>query len=134
MITKAKKISERLKQENGVLNAIEAIYYELEYARSLILAKQHENTKHDLKSGTQTPVVNETNEYFDSDTYDADHDSDKESDHDQTYEQDNHSDYDVANDDNMTEIVEPSLEDGNDTVRIAPDSGNDNTTVTDANK
>lgn len=134
MITKAKKISERLKQENGVLNAIEAIYYELEYARSLILVKQHENAKHDLKSGTQTPVVNETNEYFDGDIYDADHDSDDESENDQTYKQDNGSEYDAANDDNTTEIVEPGLDDDNDTVRIKPDSGNDNTPLTDANR
>lgn len=122
MILKAKKISERLKQENGVLNAIEAIYYELEYARNLIIAKQHENAKHDIKSGVQTPVVNETlDEYFDSDTYDTGFESDYESPN-ETYEQDNDEEYDT-NGDNTTEIVEPSLVEDNDT-----------TTLTDANK
>ncbi|CUM45828.1 Sterol 3-beta-glucosyltransferase [Debaryomyces fabryi] len=133
MNLKAKKISERLKQENGVLNAIEAIYYELEYARNLITAKQHENAKHDIKSGVQTPVVNETlDEYFDSDAYDTDFESDHESPN-ETYQQDNDEDYNT-NDDNTTEIEEPSLMDDNDTVRIAPDTGNDTTTLTDVNK
>lgn len=60
MIEKAKKVSEQICNEFGVLSAIEAIYSELEYARSLIINKQLANEKSRLsgyKSGTQTPQV-----------------------------------------------------------------------------
>lgn len=43
MIEKAKQISEQIRNEQGVLSAIESIYSELEYARSLIVSKQLSN-------------------------------------------------------------------------------------------
>lgn len=68
IIEKAKKFKQRIKREHGVKSAIEVIYYELEYARSLIVTKQMENARHELKSGSQTPVVYEnSDEDFDQD-------------------------------------------------------------------
>lgn len=81
MIEKAKKASERLRQENGVLVAVETIYSELEYAKSLIVAKQQQNElarQHDYRSpgtmsgfqtpmsGAHTPTVDEDDELTDS--------------------------------------------------------------------
>ncbi|ODV65171.1 UDP-Glycosyltransferase/glycogen phosphorylase, partial [Hyphopichia burtonii NRRL Y-1933] len=66
IVEKAKKTSERMRNENGVATAIEAIYSELEYARTLITVKQQHNEQsraNALKSGTQTPVVYEDDEY-----------------------------------------------------------------------
>lgn len=61
MIDRAKSASERLRQENGVLAAVETIYSELEYARNLILSKQQQNdlsrNNDHRSSGTQTPLV-----------------------------------------------------------------------------
>lgn len=61
MIEKAHKVRDRIKHENGVLNAVECIYSELEYARNLILTKQLDHER-EIKSETQTPVVYEEDE------------------------------------------------------------------------
>jgi sterol 3beta-glucosyltransferase len=80
MIEKAKKMSDRIKRENGVLTAIEAIYSELEYARNLIVSKQRYNESHGQQifdnraSGAQTPVVYEEDEDDDDDDDDIEDD------------------------------------------------------------
>lgn len=66
IIEKARNVKERIKHENGVLNAVECIYSELEYARELMVSKQQEYLR-DFKSGTQTPVVYEDDENEDVD-------------------------------------------------------------------
>lgn len=112
MIEKAKKVSERLKQETGVLNAIEAIYYELEYARSLILSKQHDNAKRSLRSGVQTPIINESSEedYDDEAGYgtdiNSDNDSLQHSEHGESYDFENEDDATVrVNDDSVNDVL-----------------------------
>lgn len=83
LIDKAKKISEQIRNEHGVLNAIEAIYSELEYARSLIINKQIANEQARLnayKSGTSsyalnTPQNEEAIDEDDEDVEDNDDDS-----------------------------------------------------------
>lgn len=93
MIEKAKKMSDRIIRENGVLTAIEAIYSELEYARNLIVSKQkyNETHKHESRaSGAQTPVVYEEDEDDDLDDEDLDDDLDGLDDDD-----DNDTDYEV---------------------------------------
>ncbi len=55
MQEKALKTKERIRHENGVMNAIECIYSELEYARDFSLSKQKDYGSIGL--GVQTPVV-----------------------------------------------------------------------------
>lgn len=62
IIERAKSIREQIKNEHGVLSAIETIYSELEYARSLVLNKQLANEQVRLRSGTNTYVNTPQNE------------------------------------------------------------------------
>ena len=78
IIEKAKRVSEQIKHEHGVLSAIEAIYSELEYTRNLTLVKniydQNYKRHHpDFKSqsGIQSPVeASEDEDSEDEDDYD----------------------------------------------------------------
>lgn len=71
MIEKAKRVSEKIRNEHGVLSAIEAIYLQLEYSRSLIINKQLANEQARLgkSSGAQTPATedDDTELMFDED-------------------------------------------------------------------
>lgn len=77
IIEKAKSVSNQIGHEYGVLNAIEAIYSDLEYARSLIWAKELHNANYkrhhpDFKaqSGLQTAEASddESGSEYDSDS------------------------------------------------------------------
>ncbi|KAG7193804.1 Sterol 3-beta-glucosyltransferase [Scheffersomyces spartinae] len=72
MIEKAEKVSRMIKKENGVLDAIEAIYSQLEYARSLIINKQQSSrpdlARHKFSDGLLATVpLDELLEYRDED-------------------------------------------------------------------
>ncbi|EMG48878.1 ATG26 Sterol 3-beta-glucosyltransferase [Candida maltosa Xu316] len=88
IIEKAKRVSEKIKHEHGVLSAIEAIYSELEYSRNLILVKDLHNQNyrrhHHAVSGVQTPA-------YDSDS-DDDDDDDTEDDYTEEEEEDEKED------------------------------------------
>lgn len=59
---KAQAVAKSISHDQGVLNAIEAIYTELAYSKSLMLAIKH-NTEHRRgqdRSGVQTPVATES--------------------------------------------------------------------------
>ncbi|KAI5969307.1 ATG26 [Candida margitis] len=84
IIEKAKSVSSQIHREYGVLNAIEALYSDLEYARSLIWAKELHNANYkrhhpDYKtqSGVQTADVSEDESESD---YGSDSTSDEEDD------------------------------------------------------
>jgi len=51
-IDRAKLVGEQIRAENGVTTAIEAIYRDLEYARSLIKAARAEDSSGDEEGGT----------------------------------------------------------------------------------
>lgn len=71
MIEKAEKVSKMIKKENGVLDAIESIYSQLEYARSLVINKQQnmrpEFLRHRMSDGLETVPLDEVLEYSDED-------------------------------------------------------------------
>lgn len=71
IIQRAKFISERISQDCGINSAIEAIYNELEYARSLILAKASSN-RSEGRTAPQTPYEALDSDYFSSDTDESD--------------------------------------------------------------
>lgn len=73
IIQKAKFISERISQESGISSAIETIYNELEYARSLILAKAS-NNRSEGRTAPQTPHEVLDSDYFSSDVDESDND------------------------------------------------------------
>lgn len=75
MIERAKKLSVQILHENGVAAAVEAIYTELEYARTLTVAKQKQNETYRYSniSGAQTPVVYEESEDEDEEDDYEDH-------------------------------------------------------------
>ncbi|KAK6456476.1 sterol 3-beta-glucosyltransferase [Scheffersomyces xylosifermentans] len=110
IIEKSKKISEKIRRENGVSTAIETIYSELEYARNLIAAKQQHNENYRLHhqplSGMQTPASHDS----DSEEYTDDEDED-EFDEDDSDEDGSGEDTDDDND----------SEDDTDSERIAPE-------------
>ncbi|KAG5420915.1 ATG26 [Candida metapsilosis] len=88
IIEKAKSVSTQIKREFGVLNAIEAIYSELEYARSLILAKELHDINYkrhhpDFKAQSGLQTANASDSESDSD-YDSDSTSDDDDDEDVT--------------------------------------------------
>ncbi|KAM9922311.1 hypothetical protein OXX59_005905 [Metschnikowia pulcherrima] len=59
---KATEIAKAMSHERGVLSAVEAIYTELAYSRSLISVIRHnteQKKSNDDKSGVQTPVIGE---------------------------------------------------------------------------
>ncbi|CAH2355775.1 sterol 3-beta-glucosyltransferase [[Candida] railenensis] len=62
MIERARKISSRIRHENGVLNAIECIYSELEYARNLSISKHLDYNKDHIISAPFTPATDEQEE------------------------------------------------------------------------
>lgn len=82
MISKAKSISEKIKHENGVENAISIIYRELEYARELIQNKRkiqvtgEEGEKESLDIGNSSMSMD--NEFNDLDKMARDEDYDEE--------------------------------------------------------
>ncbi|KAI5948770.1 ATG26 [Candida theae] len=82
IIEKAKSVSTQINREFGVLNAIEAIYSDLEYARSLIWAKELHNANYkrhhpDFKAHSGVQTANPSDSESDSD-YDGDDTSDEE--------------------------------------------------------
>ena len=88
IIEKAKSVSTQIKREFGVLNAIEAIYSELEYARSLILAKELHDINYkrhhpDFKAQSGLQTANASDSESDSD-YDSDSTSGEDDDEDVT--------------------------------------------------
>ncbi|KAK6202495.1 sterol 3-beta-glucosyltransferase [Scheffersomyces amazonensis] len=93
MIEKCKRLSEKIQTENGVLSAIEVIYSEMEYARSLITAKQQYNEMYKLhhpdfrSSGLQTPMATD----YDDEEYEDEADDD-EDDEDEEDEEDDEDD------------------------------------------
>lgn len=90
IIDKAKRVSQQIKHEHGVLSAIESIYSELEYSRNLILIKDIHNQNykrhHPVPSGVQTPAYD-----TDSDDYDDDEDDDESDKHDEEEEEEENS-------------------------------------------
>ncbi|RCK59095.1 Sterol 3-beta-glucosyltransferase [Candida viswanathii] len=85
IIEKAKRVSEQIKHEHGVLSAIEAIYSELEYSRNLILVKDIYNQNYKRhhpdfrsQSGIQSPVELSDDEEEDEEDSDEDDDEDNE--------------------------------------------------------
>ncbi|KAK6460578.1 sterol 3-beta-glucosyltransferase [Scheffersomyces coipomensis] len=116
MIAKSKRLSEQIKNECGVLSAIEAIYSEMEYARSLIAAKQQYNEHYKLhhpdfkSSGLHTPVANDI-EHDDEDEEEEDDDYDDENaveDDSETEEEDNIDKKDAIANEYGVSLVEPS--------------------------
>jgi len=55
MIVKARLLGEQIRSENGVQNAIKAIYRDLEYAQTLIRARKIQDRNMPLHSGSRTP-------------------------------------------------------------------------------
>ncbi|KAI5950755.1 ATG26 [Candida jiufengensis] len=91
IVEKAKKVSEQISHEHGVLSAIESIYSELEYSRSLIMSKELHNINYkrhhpDFKahSGVATANVSEdeSEDFTDDDTEDDESDTEEEDDDD----------------------------------------------------
>ncbi|KIL94345.1 sterol 3beta-glucosyltransferase [Fusarium avenaceum] len=54
MIVKARVLGEQIRSESGVDNAIQCIYRDMEYAKSLIKRKAGKNTQHDLAEDDDT--------------------------------------------------------------------------------
>lgn len=69
MMEKSRKVGEKIRSENGVADAIAGIYSMLEYARTIVISKQHanESSRSGLSSGLQTPHENEFDNYLDTD-------------------------------------------------------------------
>lgn len=67
---KAQIVAQHMEHEMGVLTAIEAIYTELAYSKSLMLTirQNSEQRRTDDKSGTQTPNIDEEDFEFDVDS------------------------------------------------------------------
>ncbi|EGV65435.1 UDP-Glycosyltransferase/glycogen phosphorylase [Yamadazyma tenuis ATCC 10573] len=79
MIERAKKVCEQIRHEHGVLGAIEAIYSELEYARSLIVNKQLANENYGML-GSRTGYTVNNSEDEDSSSIEIDISSKSETD------------------------------------------------------
>lgn len=70
---KAKAVAHSMEHETGVLTAIDAIYSELAYSRSLMLTVRYNTeARRDDRSGIQTPVVDEEDYFMEDDDSDDD--------------------------------------------------------------
>lgn len=77
-LEKAKAVAHSMEHETGVLSAIDAIYSELAYSKSLMLTVRYNTEeRRDDRSGAQTPNIAEEEDYLsvnDEDTTDEDDD------------------------------------------------------------
>ncbi|KAI5966737.1 ATG26 [Candida pseudojiufengensis] len=98
IVEKAKQVSEQISHEHGVLSAIEAIYSDLEYARSLIMTKELHNINYkrhhpDFRNHSEATTANVSEDESEDFTDDDDDDDSDEYDDSETEEEGEDGDF-----------------------------------------